>query len=380
MDEVYLEFCKTDRQREILQAVISEGSQRKAAKALDCARGTVSNVVSTVLKYAATQGYDPNTLLTNGVTPGFKIKGVSTLYNASGEIKSQWVKTNIDAEEQHRMFLAAIEEMKQEIPRYTNESTFEASNDLMNFITITDYHLGMIAWGKESGVDWNTDKAVEVFNNSINCMMERAPIAETTVLNLQGDFLHTDSIVPLTPSSGHVLDTDARFGLLIERCIAMIKISIEKLLTKSNKVILLIAEGNHDITSSQWLQALFNLYYENEPRVHVVVNPNPYYCILHGQTMLMVHHGHKMNVPTIANSAASLYPEEWGKSKYRYAHVGHRHHKEVKENYGIIVEQHQTLSARDAYSARGGWTSERGATIITYSPIDGEISRVTIRP
>ena len=380
MEEVYLEFCKTDRQREILQAVISEGSQRKAAKALDCARGTVSNVVSTVLKYAATQGYDPNTLLTNGVTPGFKIKGVSTLYDSSGEIKSQWVKTNIDAEEQHRMFLAAIEEMKQEIPRYTNESTFEASNDLMNFITITDYHLGMIAWGKESGVDWNTDKAVEVFNNSINCMMERAPIAETTVLNLQGDFLHTDSIVPVTPSSGHVLDTDARFGLLIERCIATIKISIEKLLTKSNKVILLIAEGNHDITSSQWLQALFNLYYENEPRVYVVVNPNPYYCILHGQTMLMVHHGHKMNVPTIANSAASLYPEEWGKSKYRYAHVGHRHHKEVKENYGIIVEQHQTLSARDAYSARGGWTSERGATIITYSPIDGEISRVTIRP
>jgi hypothetical protein len=38
------------------------------------------------------------------------------------------------------------------------------------------------------------------------------------------------------------------------------------------------------------------------------------------------------------------------------------------------------LSGRDAYAARGGWISRRGAKVITYDKTDGEIARVTVRP
>jgi len=44
------------------------------------------------------------------------------------------------------------------------------------------------------------------------------------------------------------------------------------------------------------------------------------------------------------------------------------------------VIQHPTLSARDAYAARGGWISERAATVITYHERFGQVARNTVVP
>ena len=44
----------------------------------------------------------------------------------------------------------------------------------------------------------------------------------------------------------------------------------------------------------------------------------------------------------------------------------------------MTVEQHRTLAARDAYSARGGYLSGRDAKVITYHREYGEVSRLTI--
>jgi len=46
----------------------------------------------------------------------------------------------------------------------------------------------------------------------------------------------------------------------------------------------------------------------------------------------------------------------------------------------MIVEQHRTLAANDAYASRGGWLSGRSASVITYSKKFGEVSRLTISP
>ena len=41
-------------------------------------------------------------------------------------------------------------------------------------------------------------------------------------------------------------------------------------------------------------------------------------------------------------------------------------------------EQHRTLTAPDAYAARGGWLSGRDAQTITYHAEYGEVSRVRV--
>ena len=211
-------------------------------------------------------------------------------------------------------------------------------------------------------------------------MVDQSAPAAIGVLNLQGDFLHTDMMEAVTPTNHHSLDTDVRFPQLIEVAVRSIKYAVDKMLTKHPKVVLLIAQGNHDIASTHWLQMLFKMYYENTPEVNVVVSPNPYYCIEFGKTMLVVHHGHKADVGKMSSSVAGLFHKAWGNTEYRYAHMGHRHHKVIKENFGLIVEQHQTLAPKDAYSAHGGYIAERGANVITYSKDHGEVSRVTVRP
>jgi hypothetical protein len=58
--------------------------------------------------------------------------------------------------------------------------------------------------------------------------------------------------------------------------------------------------------------------------------------------------------------------------------MGHLHSIDVKENPLMIVEQHRTLTAPDAYSSRGGWMSGRDAQCITYHREFGEVSRVKV--
>lgn len=56
------------------------------------------------------------------------------------------------------------------------------------------------------------------------------------------------------------------------------------------------------------------------------------------------------------------------------------HHFKQDENNMMQVRQHPTLSAKDAYAVRGGYNSQRGASVIIYSKKYGYVSEVTIRP
>jgi hypothetical protein len=74
------------------------------------------------------------------------------------------------------------------------------------------------------------------------------------------------------------------------------------------------------------------------------------------------------------------YKKEFGLSEYVYGHTGHLHHKTVLESNLMIIEQHATLSAKDAYSSRGGYLSKRNASVITYHENYGEVGRSIISP
>lgn len=147
------------------------------------------------------------------------------------------------------------------------------------------------------------------------------------------------------------------------------------LLDKHEIVHVVIAEGNHDPVSSIWMREVFHDKYEEEPRVIVDVSPDPYYCVEHGLTALFYHHGHKRKVANVDTVFAAKFREIYGRTKYAYAHAGHLHSNEVKETNLMIVEQHETLAAPDAYASRGGWMSGRSAKVITYSKEFGEYER-----
>ena len=150
------------------------------------------------------------------------------------------------------------------------------------------------------------------------------------------------------------------------------------LLKKYPKVNVIMAEGNHDMASSIWLRETLNVFYENEPRVVIDINPNPYYCITWGKVCLFYHHSHLKNLKSLDTVFVSKFKKEYGDSDFVYAHTGHLHHDKVIETNLMRLEQHRTLSAKDAYSSRGGYNSDRDSKVITYHKQFGEMDRRTI--
>jgi len=384
VDPELRQFC-TDRQWQVLEALGQEGSHRKAAIALGCARNVVSQVVKSVNIKAAARGYSPDHDMSHQTAPGFVVKGTSTLYGDDGQVKSQWVKTNQDQESQLEALRDAVEAMTADVPRMKPVAAPKSTDaSLLNLYVITDFHMGMLAWRKEGGEDWDVKIATSVLTKTFSQMMAQSPEAETGFICQLGDFLHSDypGMAGLT-MSGHNLDTDGRPHKVIQATIDILRSLVDMALTKHKKVVVLMAEGNHDMVSSIWLQILFSALYEKDKRVEVIKSPLPYYCYQHGETSLFFHHGHLKKLPSLPGVFAAQFPSEWGQTKFRYAHAGHYHHKirmDEKEDMGVTVTQHRTLSAKDAYSSRGGYFSEQKAECLTYKKDEGIVSSVHVSP
>ena len=378
IDEALFEYA-TPRQREMLEAINLHGSAKAASLALNMNKGAASDAYNAVVRKAARSGYSPKHDFTRPVPEGYVAKGVSTYYKATETSPAQWVKASLNHEALIEVMREAVDGFKDEIlPASVIVAPQACEEHLCNLYTFTDYHLGMLAWHKEGGSDWNISLAEKTIIAALSQMIDQSPKAHTAVINIQGDFLHTDGKTPVTPASKHVLDADSRFPKIRRSAIRVIRSLVAMSLQRHQEVHLIIAEGNHDEESAGWLSDLFAVHYEEEPRISVSDAVLPFYVFEWGATMLGVHHGHKVKNESLPLLFAAQFPQEWGRTTRREIHCGHRHHRDEKEYNGVTVVQHPTLAARDAYAARGGWIADRAAWAITYHKRFGAVGRVMI--
>lgn len=378
------EFCSTEKQAEVVQlCVVDKLTQTVAAKQLGISQCSVHHRLQGVYKRAAKAGASR----LNGFCPtapaGYAVNKATTLFDGDGNVQKSWVSVNQDKEAQLEILCERLESSLDGVePFKPTKAPKSHDDDLLSLLTITDFHLGQYAWKDEAGDDWDVNIAKQVFLNSVHDMIKASPRAGTGVLCQLGDFLHFDGLAAVTPSSHHVLDADSRYGKVVDLAMTVMAEAVRMMLKKFGKVVVISAEGNHDISGSIWLRKYLGHMFADEPRLEVIDNEFPYYAYKHGQTMLGFHHGHKVKMAQLHKLFASepRFRRMWGECDYTYLHVGHYHHERVIEDGGAIAEQHPTLAARDAYAARGGWVSARGAKIITYSKTDGEVARTTVRP
>ena len=376
----------TARQAEILDALDEHGSTRKAAAALGMHHANIDRVLAAVRVKASAQGYSPDHDLTHPVAPGYVARGHSTLYapnkkTGETEVRAQWVKTRADDAVRAAQIEAGFAAAAEVIPRLAPIAAPEFVNaQLLNLYTVTDYHLGMSAWAAEGGDDWDLAIAECLLGSAFGQMISGAPPARKAVINIQGDFLHTDGKTPVTPLHRHVLDASGRYAEMVAAAVRVLRRVVDMALGRHEEVEVLFAEGNHDLEGSMWLRVMFAALYEREQRLTVNASELPFYVVQHGQTMLGIHHGHLVKNDALPLLFAAQFPKTWGDTTRRYGHAGHRHHRETKEHSGMVVEQHPTLSARDAYAARGGWIAERAAYCITYHDQFGEVGRNMVKP
>lgn len=344
-------------------------------------RQAIKSSIKGLKSRAAKLGYSPEHDMTHTVPDGFQVKGVSTYYNAEGKPSAQWVKSSADDLRRKQLMEEAFAAMSEELPRLESINFKGVPvTTLCNLYVMTDCHVGMLAWHKEGGADWDLKIAERVLTGCFEQMVMSSPQAGTGIVAQLGDWLHSDGLLPVTPTHHHILDQDGRFSKIVQASIKILRRLVDFALMRHEKVIILMAEGNHDQASSIWLRVMFKALYENEPRVQVIDSELPYYVYQHGKCMIAFHHGHLKKNDALPILFASQYANVWGDTTKRYAHTGHRHHVEEKEHSGMTVVQHPTLAARDAYAARGGWMAERQVSAITYHEQFGQVSKITVIP
>lgn len=352
------------RQREIIDAVIKEGSQGRAAEFLGLGRRSVERALARARYAAAKRGWAPEYGQTKPVPTGQVIRGVSTQYDRNGDISQQWVKTKQDDDLQHayeafQEFAAAYEGYSKAPQSLSRSASRDLDERLLSVYPLGDPHVGMYAWGEETGEDFDIQIVEEVMLKAIHNLVAVAPPSHQAVIINLGDFFHTDWAKNVTVASGNQLDVDTRYPKIIQIGLMIMVAMIDMALTKHKKVKVIICIGNHDETSSVWLGVSLDAWYRNNDRVEVVIPKGMFTYHQHGAVLLGATHGHTTKPDKLPMTMARDCREIWSSTRFWRWYTGHVHHESVKEYAGVVVETFRTLAGRDSWHHGRAYRSDR---------------------
>ena len=317
----------------------------------------------------------------NSVSAGEVLRGTSTLYTAEGNVKLQWVKTDVPKEQALSAFSDAIDNLVSRLPETTTvlvpkiEATME---DLMSVYTIGDAHIGMLSWKAETGEDNDLEitearhiKAMELL------VAQSRPTKEAFIVDV-GDFFHSDNTENRTAASGAALDVDGRYAKVLELGLYLTAKLIDLALAKHETVHWRSAIGNHNEHSAIMMNKFVKAYYRNEPRVIVHDEPGVYMYHQFGKNLIGITHGNRTKADNLGSIMSVDCEEIWSSTKFRYWYTGHVHHQSVKEYPSCVVETFRTLAGKDAWHAASGYRSKQDMRCILLHKNYGEISRNTV--
>lgn len=379
------------------------GVKAHAAKALDLPHQTYANRLKAAAKYGLLLDHAP-------AMPGFQIKsvaskegdkwvkqtqepgeefevpanhvvkGVSALVDPDGRVVQQWIKTR----EGNSPVLA--DAIKSAFEAYPGAAVLPApkgrtSDDMLVIYPIVDLHLGMFAWAKETGTDYDMKIAADALIDSVSDLVARsAPATEALVLDM-GDYFHADNSRNQTARSGNSLDVDTRYAKVVQIGVELTVRVIELALQKHKQVRYRKLPGNHDDETSLMLAVAIAAHFRNNPRVIVDTTPSRFFMHQHGKCLVAATHGDMLKMGDLAGFTAAQWPAEWGATTFRYGYTGHIHNEKalaVNTLRGMRAESFNTLAAKDAWHAGMGYQAPRNMVSITLHKEKGETDRLTV--
>ncbi len=367
-----LDYCSTDRQREIIQAWYNHNqSAVEAAKSIGCGDSTFRTVLHNVRIRAAAKGF---TLYFDGsrfVDEGHSLIGKSTL-TKDDEGNTVWIKTKADQIKKDKAFRAFVQELCEGVkPIKSKPKTSRRKDELLSTIIIGDAHLGMRADSEETrDRNFDTNIASQEIKEAINELVERSPECRTGMLVQVGDFTHSDGSSPFT-TKGTLVDVDTRFEKVMRVAAQTMIFAIDRMLTKCDTIQVAIARGNHDSDTALAVQLILEFYYSKEKRVNILKSKGFFHYLQWGKWLFGIHHGDKVKAAKLAQIMPRDMPAAWGESTHRLWFVGHFHHASVQEFEGVTVQKFGTLAPPDSWHSGQGYGSDHTMSMIAFKKDGG---------
>lgn len=307
------------------------------------------------------------------------IKSRSTMLDAEGNIRLQWVKEDRESVDRLAMISEAVDSiMNNIVPKEAIVAPNVNNDDMMTIYSIGDAHIGMMAWHKETGEDHDMVIGERDLRNAMHMLVTQSVATDECFIVDVGDWFHSDNFDGKTAKSGNVLDVDGRYPKVLEIGLNLTTELIDIALTKHNVVRWRSAIGNHNEHSAIMMSAFIKAYYRNEPRVIVHDTPNMFMYHKFGKNLIGITHGHTVKAEKLGEIMAVDAKELWSDTEYRYWYTGHIHHVSVKEFPSCLVETFRTLAGKDAWHSASGYRSGQDMKAITLHKEYGEISRNTV--
>jgi len=366
----------TPEQQEAVDALVSQGSIRKAANALGLPFSTFRGRV----ERAQERGWVRPTAPV-GVPEGMTSYKTTVQYDAKGNVLQEWRRLQpeaIFAKEFVKSLVAQVKG-KGKVPKPKKKT----EPSLMAEICAYDLHFGMYASAAETGdADYDTNIARDRLIAAVDNLVARLHSPKVIRLVLGGDQLHADNNKAQTPHSGHVLDVDTRYGLVIKKLIGATKDAVELAAATGATVEIYVVSGNHDPHSSLWLSEVLKAYYSNCPKIKVCSQMTPRKYAVWGECLSVYGHGDRVKADKWAGIVAAERRDLWGITKYRYARLGHIHTKRViapivvDEAMGLETTFLSSLAASDAWHSESGYVgNNRGMQAFELDKNQGQIAQ-----
>ena len=379
---VLKEFAESDRQHEVIDAVIKQGSATKAAKFLNINRRSVDKMLERLEGKAAKEGIAPHRDLTHQTAEGFQAKRISTAYKEDGSVALQWVIQEPDKQSLKQRLDFMLEGIKDDLTGFKKavKAPAKVNSDYLAMYMVGDHHFGMLADSetKLDDDDWDVKIASQILLDSAERLANRVGDAEIGVLLNVGDFFHADSSKNET-TAGTRVDVDTRIGKTFKLAGRLFQILIDKMLKTHKKIVVINVRGNHDSDMACHLSSCLSILYDAEPRVEVLPNYSKFIHYQWENNLFVFHHGDRIKHEQILQTVIKNLDDEWSQSKNRYCHLGHIHHHVAREVGSMHFEHWGSLTATDQWHSDSGYGAERSMTAVVYHKDHGEDSRVKIK-
>ena len=228
-------------------------------------------------------------------------------------------------------------------PFSTNQTNQE--NNLLE-ISIFDLHMGKLAWGGETGENYDTKIARKRFMEAVETLLLRASSFnfKRILFPVGNDFFNSDTIFNTT-TKGTQQDEDLRWQKTFDVGVNLLVDAIMLLKQTGVPVDVVVIPGNHDFERSYYMGKFLEAWFNKDPQVNVNNGASPRKYYRFGKVLLGLTHGSEekeSSLPLLMATDIESKPL-WSETVYHEWHLGHQHRKK-SVTYNIIDTKSRTLN------------------------------------
>lgn len=311
------------------------------------------------------------------VTPIYQVKATlvrKTIKDKTLQILSKELLADIRAE---------VKSGPARLPRYADKS----GGYMFEFAPF-DLHMGKYAWDEETVASYDLDSSADLFDASLDFLLERAlrltgGKLDRVLCVFGNDVSHIDSKRAQT-TAGTPMDADTRYVKIYRRICAIHRRAVD-ILRNVAPVDIKIVAGNHDELTAFHLGEILAARYEGVKHVTVDNGARLRKYYEYGVNAFGFTHGDAERVSELPLTMAREQPEMWARCNSREWHIGHKHisekmslkdsparmEQDLFSDKGVRIRRLTSLSAHDAWHTKHAYMDRRACESFVFHKVAG---------